>query len=114
MLSTVRHEPLTPALNGIPNLTTLAAGAMLCREDDPPGQVYLVLSGTLRVYRRDRKNLLQNEDLAELGPGAIVGELSAILDQPRTASVEAITPVKLLPIPIDQLQKMARTNSSLL
>ena len=75
---------------------------MLCREDDPPGQAYLVISGTLRVFRRDRKNPQQSEDLAELGPGALVGELSALLNQPRTATVQAVTAAQLLPIPIDQ------------
>jgi uncharacterized protein (DUF2225 family)/CRP-like cAMP-binding protein len=109
-----RREPLTPALNRIRALSTLAAGATLCRENDPPGQAYLVISGTLRVFRRDRKNPQQNEDLAELGPGALVGELSAMLNQPRTATVQAITPVQLLPIPIEQLRTMAQTHPSLL
>jgi CRP/FNR family cyclic AMP-dependent transcriptional regulator len=109
-----RREPLTPNLNGVRHLKALAPGAVLCREDDPPGQAYLVVSGSLRVYRRDRKNPRQREELAELGPGSIVGELSSVLNQPRTATVQAATSAQVLAIPSDQLRDMARTHSSLL
>ena len=109
-----RREPLTPTLNRARRVLTLVPGAVLCREDDPPGQAYLVLSGSLRVYRRDRKNPQENEELAELGPGAIAGELSALLDQPRTATVQASTRTQVLALPMDQLRDMAQTHSSLL
>jgi uncharacterized protein (DUF2225 family) len=91
---------------------TLAPGAVLCRESDPPGQAYVVLSGSVRVYRLDRKNPTQNEELAELGAGALVGELSAVLNQPRTATVQAVTRTQVLGIPIDQLPALAQSHSS--
>lgn len=49
---------------------------------------YLVERGELRVTR-------DGLTLAELGPGAWVGEMSLLLDEPRSATVTALTGVQL-------------------
>jgi uncharacterized protein (DUF2225 family)/CRP-like cAMP-binding protein len=92
----------------------LTAGAVLCREDDPPGAAYLILSGSVRVYRRDRKNPQDIEQIAELGPGAVVGELAPLLNLPRSATVQAITRAEVLEMPSPQLRVMAQAHTSLL
>ncbi len=38
-----------------PFVRSLAAGQVLCREGDPPGPAWVVISGSVRVYRRDLK-----------------------------------------------------------
>lgn len=86
----------------------------MCREDDAPGPTYLVLSGRMRVFRRDRKNPLQTEELAELGPGAVVGEMSAMLNQPRSATVQAVTRAEVVELPTPRLRELTDKHSALL
>lgn len=88
-------------------------GEVICREDDPPGPTYVVLSGRLRVYRRDLKNPPHVQQLAELGAGAVFGELASILEQPRSATVQAITACELLELPPGRLQTLAREHPGL-
>ncbi|MDP9239358.1 MAG: Crp/Fnr family transcriptional regulator, partial [Actinomycetota bacterium] len=59
--------------------------------------VFVVLSGRTKVCSttRDGAQVL----LAVRGPGALLGELAAIDDEPRTASVIALEPVKALAVP---------------
>ena len=49
------------------------------------------MAGSLRVHHGD-------ETLATLGPGATVGELAALVPEPRAASVTALEPTTLLRI----------------
>lgn len=95
-------------------MRTLVSGAILCREDDPAGPAYLLLSGRLRVFRRDRKNPLETEDLANLGPGALVGEMAPMLNQPRSATVQAITRVEIVELPTPRLRELTQKHSALL
>ena len=51
--------------------------------------LYAIVSGHVRVHRGDRT-------LVELGPGATVGELAALVPAPRAATVTALEPTLLL------------------
>jgi eukaryotic-like serine/threonine-protein kinase len=65
---------------------TFSAGSLLVKEGDLEDTAYLLVSGCCRVYRQ-----INGEEvtLRRIGPGDILGELSLLLDTPRTASVEA-------------------------
>ncbi|UJR86524.1 Hypothetical protein I5071_86190 [Sandaracinus amylolyticus] len=65
-------------------------GDVILREGDPGDTMYVVMEGTVRVETRTPTGTLQ---LAELGRGACVGEVSVLSGGPRTATVTAITPV---------------------
>jgi len=93
---------------------TVAAGEVICRENDAWGPAYLIVSGSLRVYRRDRKNPQEIEQIADLGPGAVVGELAPLLNQPRSATVQAITRAEVLEMSSPQLRVLAQAHSALL
>lgn len=67
------------------------AGAELFREGDTGRDFYLVLAGTVAVRRGRRK-------VAALGPGDYFGELAVLDDAPRSATVTAETPARLLVI----------------
>jgi len=95
-------------------LRELEAGEVICREHDEPGPAYVVVSGSLRVYRQDRDNPDVIEQLAELGPGALVGELASLLNQRRSATVEATAEAVVLEIPSQQLHLLAQEHSALL
>ena len=51
--------------------------------------LYAVVEGRVRVHRGDRT-------LVELGPGATVGELAALVPEPRSASVTVLEPTLVL------------------
>ena len=67
------------------------AGAVVIEQGAVEDHLYAVVAGSLRVHRGD-------ETLATLGPGATVGELAALVPEPRAASVTAVEPTTLLRI----------------
>jgi len=66
-----------------------AAGDVLIREGDRGDLFYVIVEGTVEITRG-------REHVSEQGPGAYVGEIALLRDVPRTASVTAKTPLRLL------------------
>ena len=64
-------------------------GELLIEEAAVEAHLYALVRGRVRVHRGD-------QTLVELGPGATVGELAALVPQPRTASVTALEPTLAL------------------
>ncbi len=62
------------------------AGSIICREGDHDREMFYILSGRVRL---EKKAGHVKKTLAELGPGRYFGEMAAIIDAPRTASVIA-------------------------
>lgn len=61
------------------------AGGVIVREGGERGHLYVLLEGRLEVLRGDAIVAV----LAE--PGAVIGEMSVLLEQPHTATVRAAT-----------------------
>jgi ATP-binding cassette subfamily B protein len=82
---------------------TFGAGETVYREDDPPGPLYIVEDGRLRMYTEvpGRK-----KNIAFLRKGDFFGEVSAFTDMPRSESVEAVSPCKLLALLPETYQEM--------
>lgn len=74
-------------------LSTLRPKQIVIGYQDRSSDVFVVLEGKLRVelHSPDGKEII----LADIDPGELFGELSAIDGEPRTASVSAITPCRL-------------------
>jgi ATP-binding cassette subfamily B protein len=71
----------------------VAAGETIIREGDPPGPLFIIEEGRCRVHigvDGRRRNV------AFLRRGEFFGEFSVFRDQPREATVEAVTPTTLL------------------
>lgn len=71
-----------------PDIRKLDAGATLTRQGEPGDELYLVLDGMFHVA-------VDGEVVAEIGPGAIVGERAIIEGGARTSTVTAVTPSKV-------------------
>lgn len=75
------------------------AGTLVIAEGAVEEHLYAVVRGRVRVHHGDRT-------VTELGPGSTVGELAALVPEPRTASVTALEPVTLLRIDRPLLQEL--------
>ncbi len=78
---------------------TLAQGEILIRAGSPNRQMYIVLAGFLSVHLDDPSS----DAFAELGRGETVGEISAIDQQPASASVRAVCDASLLVVDLPTL-----------
>ncbi len=81
-----------------PKVRTLKPSALLTEQGEPGNDVYLLLDGVLAVE-------VDGEPLAEIGPGAILGERAALEDGVRTSTLRAVTKCRVAVAPSDQLDR---------
>jgi CRP/FNR family transcriptional regulator, cyclic AMP receptor protein len=65
---------------------------VLCTEGAVGRELIMLIEGDARIERGGKQ-------IAEVGPGAFIGEMSLLDGGPRTATVTTITPVKALILP---------------
>jgi CRP-like cAMP-binding protein len=68
---------------------TVDAGHTLFVEGAPSSNLYVLLTGSAIVKKNGRR-------IGRVGPGDVVGELGVILGGPRSATVQAETPIEWL------------------
>ena len=83
-----------------PRIVRLAAGTVVMAQGEPGEDMCLVLDGVVRVER-------DGEQLAEYGPGALLGERAHLEGGRRAASVVAVTPCRLAVFHPEQLDRTA-------
>jgi CRP-like cAMP-binding protein len=86
-------------------LRRLPAGALVVREGEPGNSFFFVAGGRLRVYATD--GLGRQTELAQLGEGAVFGEMALLGAQPRSASVACVGEVDLLEVGRQSLASLA-------
>ncbi len=72
----------------------------LFREGDLPDAMYVVKSGKLAVVKTKQNSEIV---LAEIGPGAMVGEMAFFDNKPRSASVKALKETVVIALPYKAL-----------
>jgi len=80
---------------GKPAFATLKAGDTLVRQGETGTEVYLVLDGVIRADR-------DGAQLAEYGPGAILGERAHLETGVRTCTLVAVTACRVAAVPASQ------------
>jgi hypothetical protein len=85
---------------GKPSIRTLKAGEALVRQGEPGTELFLLLDGVLVVE-------VDGEQLAEIGPGAVLGERALLEGGARTSSLIATTPCRVAAVPADKLDRAA-------
>jgi len=88
-----------------PSEITVKAGSLLFKEGDASREVYIIKDGTLSVSQRHGS---QQVELARLCDRAVLGEMSLLDNQPRSATVRAVTDCKLTVIAPVTFQGMLR------
>src|SRR5271157_16811 len=81
----------------------IAAGMVLFREGDPAPDAYVVISGRLGVFVAAKADLIP---VAQISPGEIVGEMSLISREPRSATVVALRDSEVVRLPRDAAARL--------
>jgi hypothetical protein len=81
---------------GKPSVSKVAAGKTIVEEGDEGADVFLVLDGVVAVE-------VAGEPLAQLGPGAVLGERALLESGRRTATLRAATQCRIATIRGEQL-----------
>ena len=74
----------------------LKKGDVLMKEGDTSNSMYWVQSGTLRLYKKKGQGFIE---LGVVHSGEVVGEMSFLDNEPRSASVEGLQPCDIVEIP---------------
>ena len=104
LLSSLSEAALRRVL-GTLVLRRLPADALVVREGEPGTSFFFVAGGRLRVFATD--GLGRQTELAQLGEGAVFGEMALLSAQPRSASVACVTEVDLLEVGRQSLAQLA-------
>ena len=95
--------------------STFLEGRNLITQDEMDGAVLLITSGEADVIKHDENSGTRN--LATVGAGTILGEMSALTDQPAAADVTAKSYCECVRIPrnifLDAVKKNPRSMSKL-
>jgi CRP-like cAMP-binding protein len=86
------------------------AGASLFLEGEQSSTVVVIASGRVKVFSLTEEG--EEVVLAVRGPGAVLGELSAIDGRPRSASVAALEPVVALVMTVDAFHDFLDTHAA--
>ena len=79
-----------------PKIKKLRKGKALTKQGEPGDEVFLLLDGVLSVE-------VDGQSLAELGPGAILGERAVLEGGVRTSTLRAVTRCKVAVAPADRV-----------
>jgi CRP-like cAMP-binding protein len=93
-------------LAGVAEELSIEEGESLVRAGTPPDQLFVVEEGTVEVQRDD-------ETIATLGPGDVVGERGVMKRGLRNATVVATSPVRAVYVTNAQLRQLRQDHPEL-
>jgi SulP family sulfate permease len=97
-------EGLPPALSAHADRVVLEAGDVLIHQDDPPGDVFVLVSGRLGIETTTPEGTRLR--LRTLRPGVVVGEITLYTGVARTADVVAETHSVVLRIGREAIERL--------
>jgi hypothetical protein len=83
-----------------PTVRTVKEGKNIVEQGEAGDELFLVLNGVVTVT-------VDGEPVAELGPGAVLGERAVLEGGRRTSTVRALTKCKVAAVPADQIHREA-------
>ena len=88
------------ALIGISEIRLFGGGDTLVRQFDKSKDLMIIIEGGARI------NPFSGDQIIEIGPGSIVGEIDMLDDQPRSATVLSVKGTKVAYISGEKLQDL--------
>jgi CRP/FNR family transcriptional regulator/CRP/FNR family cyclic AMP-dependent transcriptional regulator len=86
------------------------AGRVLVKRDDPGRAFYVIVEGQAKVVKG---KIVTSQAEAILGPGDFFGELSLLDGEPRSATVVAATPMRVIRIERTGFRRLLRDEPDL-
>jgi hypothetical protein len=80
-----------------PSLRHLKQGEALVKQGEPGNELFLLLDGVLRIE-------VDGDRIAEVGPGAVLGERAVVEEGKRTSTLIAVTDCRVAAVPGDRIQ----------
>ncbi len=96
-------QPEIESIASIAERLELAAGNEVFHEGDPGDGVYLIVSGEIEIVKRTSGG---DRSLARLGAGGVLGEMSLLTSEMRSATGRAIAPAVVLRLPSPRFRTM--------
>lgn len=81
-----------------PKIRKVAEGKNLVEQNQPGNEMFLLLDGVLAVE-------VDGEAIADVGPGAVLGERALLEGGARTSTLRAVTPVKVAVVSGDDVDR---------
>lgn len=88
------------------DVVDIAPGKLVFKEGECGREMFVVLEGEMEILRRSKRSL--EARVAILGPGDWFGEMSILDIMPRSATVRAIAPSRLLKLTTQDLDGLYR------
>jgi CRP-like cAMP-binding protein len=96
------------AIAAIVDSRQVAAGSDLFREGDPGDGLFLVAAGEINVVKRGPAG---EHSLARLAAGGVLGEMSLVTAEARSATGRAVVDTQVLYIPAARFRALLEANS---
>jgi CRP-like cAMP-binding protein len=93
----------------VPRDRRFAAGQVIMCEDDDAANMYIIKRGKVRVLKRSRRGDVL---LGDLGPGNLIGEMSLIDHQKRSASAIALEDTSCIELPYQLIEDSVERSPS--
>lgn len=104
------HPDALEFIEGVGDSLTFGEGECITAQDEEGSSMYLILEGSVKVQRSTRSG---NRVLATLDKHRSFGEISLLTGARRMASVIAVTPVRVLKIGRENLDRLSAENPRL-
>jgi CRP-like cAMP-binding protein len=98
--SALERQLSVAVIDAKPRFRRLQAGRTLVQQGETGDELFLLFDGVLRVE-------VDGKSVAEVGPGAIVGEVALLHQGRRTATLRAVTPCRVAVVPKDRIDRQA-------
>jgi hypothetical protein len=98
--SALERQLSVAIIDAKPRFRRLGAGRTLVEQGERGDELFLLFDGVLRVE-------VDGKPVAEVGPGAIVGEMALLGQGRRMATLRAVTPCRVAVVPKDRIDRQA-------
>ncbi len=92
------------AIAGAVDALVVPHNSIILRQGDPADCLYIIRSGSVRIFRRNPEGL--NLDISIKGQGETFGEIALLTGEPRSADVETLEETHLMVLSKDQLDRI--------